>query len=181
MLGPHRELMQMHTTSLRQVSSGAFEAVILPLQPLLLKWATKLKRSSHEASDLVQDTLERALRRFKQFRPGTSASGWLFRIMKNLSVDDHRRTVRAPSRVRMDPQQLARASPEAPLADSGLSLQRLGQALVALEPSQRTVLELRFFQCRTYRDISADLGIPVRTVGSRLGRARKRLRAMLMQ
>jgi DNA-directed RNA polymerase specialized sigma24 family protein len=43
------------------------------------------------------------------------------------------------------------------------------------------VLERRFFESRTYRDISADLGIPVRTVGSRLGRARKRLRAMLMQ
>ena len=171
----------MHTTSLPPTSSEAFEAMVLPLQPLLLKRATKLKHSRHEASDLVQDTLERALRRFDQFRPGTNAAGWLLRIMKNLSVDDYRRTIREPDQVRMDPQQLAWATPETPRAESGLSLERLGQALEALEPSQRTVLELRIFECRTYRDIGADLGIPVRTVGSRLGRARKRLRAMLRQ
>lgn len=170
----------MHTTNLPPTSSEAFEAMVLPLQPLLLKRATKLKHSRHEASDLVQDTLERALKRFDQFRAGTNAAGWLLRIMKNLSVDDYRRTVREPDQVRME-QQLAWATPVAPRADSGLSLERLGQALEALEPSQRTVLELRFFECRTYRDISADLGIPVRTVGSRLGRARKRLRAMLLQ
>ena len=68
-----------------------FRALVLPLSGALLARAYFLERLRGEAWDLVQDTLERALRGFRQFRPGSNVRRWLFRIMHNLFVDWYRR------------------------------------------------------------------------------------------
>src|SRR5262245_1058427 len=64
-----------------------FAELVLPLQAALYARALGLARSSADAGDLVQDTLERALRSFNSFQPGTNMKLWLFRIMHNLFVD----------------------------------------------------------------------------------------------
>ena len=53
-------------------AQAEFEATLLPLNPILLKQATRLKPTRDDARDLVQDTLERAIRKFGSFQPGTS-------------------------------------------------------------------------------------------------------------
>jgi RNA polymerase sigma factor (sigma-70 family) len=51
-------------------------------------------RNPDAADDLVQATCERALRSIGQFRAGTRLDSWMFRIMRNLWIDGHRKSAR---------------------------------------------------------------------------------------
>src|SRR5580700_2833573 len=68
------------------------------LLPRLRRYAIALTGSVHDGDDLVQDTVERALKSLHQWQPGTRLSGWMFRIAKNRFIDT-RRAVRRASTV----------------------------------------------------------------------------------
>jgi RNA polymerase sigma-70 factor, ECF subfamily len=160
-----------------------FATLVLPLQPALLARAMGLARSPADARDLVQDTLERALRNFEQFQPGerprSSVRFWLFRIMYNLFVDRCRRRNNEPTSEPIERLELPAPVADAPTGWQALDEQHVSATMRQLEPAFRRVLELYFLDRRSYRDISAELGIPQGTVGTRLLRARQKLRAML--
>src|SRR6185436_7054329 len=63
-------------------------------RPALMGAARALTRSEADASDLVQDTLERTLRTFGRFIPGTDARAWSVTILTRLFIDRHRRRTR---------------------------------------------------------------------------------------
>ncbi|MGN4225875.1 sigma factor, partial [Burkholderia gladioli] len=52
--------------------------------PRLRRYARALIHNRELADDLVQDTLERALRHTEQFQAGTDLRAWLFTIMHNV-------------------------------------------------------------------------------------------------
>ena len=60
--------------------------LILPYIPNLRRYARALVGDRHAADDLVQDTLERAVRKFHLWRPG-DLRAWLFSIMHNVFVN----------------------------------------------------------------------------------------------
>ena len=61
----------------------SFESEALPHVDRLFRLAMWFERNRSEAEDLVQETLMRAWRGFDQFRGGTNARAWLFRILLN--------------------------------------------------------------------------------------------------
>jgi DNA-directed RNA polymerase specialized sigma24 family protein len=61
-----------------------------PLIPALRRYARALVRNRATADDLVQDCLERAVRRWHQHRDG-EVRAWLFTILHNLAVDQFRK------------------------------------------------------------------------------------------
>ena len=61
--------------------------------PSLHRYALRLTRRHHEANDLVQDCLARALENQHLFTPGTNLGSWLITLMHNLYVTDVRRAV----------------------------------------------------------------------------------------
>src|SRR3569832_160997 len=63
-----------------------FSRVVLPLQPNLMRVALGLTRNAAEASDLVQDALERALREWDRFAPGANARAWVTAILSRLFI-----------------------------------------------------------------------------------------------
>jgi len=58
--------------------------------PRLRRFAYGLTGSVDSGDDLVQSACERALTRLHQWEPGTRLDSWMFRIMKNLWLDDTR-------------------------------------------------------------------------------------------
>jgi RNA polymerase sigma-70 factor, ECF subfamily len=157
-----------------------FDALVLPLRSALLARAYILERSRGEALDLVQDTLERALRGFHQFQPGTNVRRWLFRIMHNVFVDQYRRRAREQGCTPIDELELAAPEPESTSLWENLGGHDLQTLLSGLEPPFRQVVELHFFEERSYEDIGKSLRIPTATVGTRLLRARKKLRGLVV-
>jgi RNA polymerase sigma-70 factor, ECF subfamily len=155
-----------------------FDALVLPLRSALVARAFILERSRGEALDLVQDTLERALRGFHQFQPGTNVRRWLFRIMHNVFIDQYRRRAREHTSTSIDEIELAAPEPETTSLWECLGGQDLQTLLSGLELPFRQVVELHFFEERSYEDIGRSLCIPTATVGTRLLRARKKLRGL---
>lgn len=64
-----------------------FQRAIWPLVPTVLRFAQFLTREEHEAEDLAQETLMRALRSIDSFEDGTDAKAWLFTIARRIHID----------------------------------------------------------------------------------------------
>lgn len=137
------------------------------------------------ADDLLQASVERALRREALFDRSTSLHSWLFRIAQNLHIDSQRRTSRQA--IHVDDQ--AFVDYEALTAIAGedgvrtveirSELARAYRALQQLPAEQRDVFLLVVVDECTYGEASEILGIPVGTVMSRLARGRSKLAGYL--
>jgi RNA polymerase sigma-70 factor (ECF subfamily) len=144
--------------------------------PMLQRYALQLTGNPETARDLVQDTLLRALRSFHQLQPGTNPAAWLITILTRLFYDHlkHQKVelkavpeLAALEEVTRDP--ILWTLPDAALY----------AAIAALEPELREVVELCYLQQMRYREAAETLGVPVGTIGTRLLRARARLRELL--
>src|SRR4030095_15647675 len=110
-----------------------FERTAMPHVSALLRVARRLSRDRASAEDLVQETMLRAWRARHQFREGTNARAWLFRIMFNQYYSEGRTT-------RGERQAVA---PPAPGRSAGVAeIVEVNQALAALTPDHRAVLLL---------------------------------------
>lgn len=151
---------------------------VQPLIPALRRYARALLRDRDDADDLVQDTLERAMKRWHQRNEVGSVRAWLFAILHNLAIDEFRRRTRRGVSSPID------NVPEASLSippDQDAAVRR-GDilSLVSLLPNeQRSVLLLIGVEDLSYAEAAAVLDIPQGTVMSRLSRARERLRRMM--
>ncbi len=148
--------------------------------PRLRRYARALINNSELADDLVQDTLERALRNAGQFQPGTDLRAWLFTIMHNVFVNQVRKAGMRAVHVSVDDDGL----PEGEFAVAGnqsqsLEMRDLDFALQRLPDEQREVVLLVGLEEMSYADVALALGVPIGTVMSRLSRGRERLRALM--
>jgi RNA polymerase sigma-70 factor (ECF subfamily) len=161
--------------------SGEFKLAVLRSYPDLLKRAKHLTRTPWEAQDLVQDTIERGLRNRDSFQYGTEPNRWLGTILKRLFVDHYRsaRRWRFEGCVADLPAPAAPddAQDDAPWQDVDLGDVR--RALDSLGSPFREVYSLHALDRLSYREISARLEIPIGTVGTRVHRARHKLRRIL--
>jgi RNA polymerase sigma-70 factor (ECF subfamily) len=143
--------------------------------------AMRLTGNAADAHDLVQDTFERALRAYPRLAPDANVRGWLIAILHNLFIDHCRRVRRAPKTAELVPE-VAAAPPDPPPAPAWtmVSPEQVRAALDRLGPPFREAYELHAVEGRSYQEISERLGIPKNTVGTRLIRARKKLKALLL-
>jgi RNA polymerase sigma-70 factor, ECF subfamily len=155
-----------------------FDQLFSSLGKSLFARALGLERTVEDAEDLVQDTIERALRNLHQFHPGTNIRMWLFRIMYHLFVDRRRRRQHERRNEAVQAAELAAPEPDALEPWEQIDHDRLTASVADLEPHFREVIALHLVS-RTYREIAATLGIPTGTVGTRLLRARHKLRDIL--
>lgn len=153
-----------------------FERVAMPHSRSLLRVARRLVSDPAMAEDLVQETLLRAWRNFEQFRPGTNARAWLFRILFNAFYAQGRKTRSTPVLVslQMPSHEAEPKSREAYLLLEGAAISR---ALTELSAEHKSVLLLAVVEGFTCREIAEILSVPIGTVMSRLSRARQALRA----
>jgi len=143
-----------------------------PYIPRLRRYALALLHNRARADDLVQDTLERALRKFSLFRRDTDLRAWLFTVMHNVYVND----VRAATRRHAE---TGDAIEPAVVVDDAATLRDLSSALERLAPEQREVVLLVGLEQLSYVETARVLDVPLGTVMSRLARGRDRLRALM--
>ena len=148
--------------------------------PRLRRYARALTGDAARADDLVQDTLERALRKLALWRPGSDLRAWLFTLMHNVYMNQV-----AAGRYPLEewngeasegPQPgIPPASPQ----EEALRLRDLARGLARLPAEQREVLLLVGLEGLRYEEVAKILGIPTGTVMSRLSRARQRLQSLM--
>jgi len=163
----------------QRLTDATFADLALPLFDQLYNFARWLTQDTAEAEDLVQETYMKALRGFSGFQIGTNFRAWIFRILRNAFL-----TSRAGLKmVALDPEAddppSAEPTPEAVLLAQA-NRETIQQALTDLPIPFREILLLCEVEEMSYEEISQVLAIPMGTVMSRLHRARKALRTLLV-
>ena len=128
------------------------------------------------AEDCAQDAFERAYRKWSTWKPIAPAEAWVHRIAINAAVSYQRKM-----KLREVGEVIRRIGrPElAPDPQNLVERRDLAEALAKLPPKQAAAIVLRHYHGYTNRAIAQSLGIPERTVASRLAVAKDRLRVML--
>jgi RNA polymerase sigma-70 factor (ECF subfamily) len=155
-----------------------FEAEVISWLPQLRRYARGLTGDPAWADDLVQDTAERALARWKGFRPDSNLRAWLLTILRHLYIDQ----LRVRREIAVDDESAPWRNLEAPRGEvDGLVLRDVQRALYCLPVEQREVMLLVCVEELSYQEASVALGVPIGTVMSRLSRAREHMRALLTE
>jgi RNA polymerase sigma-70 factor (ECF subfamily) len=155
-----------------------------PLQDLLIqhipdlrRFARALERNRAGADDLVQETLERAIKKIHLYQPSGPFLGWLNTIMRNIFVDRVRRKSAALFG------SLDEATDREPAQNENqidrLLLKELRVAIDKLPIEQKQVLLMIAVDGLSYEDAARRLRVPLGTIRSRLFRARLGLQQML--
>lgn len=153
----------------------------------LYRYALHLTRSKPEAEDLVQETYVRAMEAFGRLKENSNVRAWLFTILRNVWLNELRKHRTRPQHVEIDAESyraeiLAGNMPDAhQILESQEDATRVRQAISKLPSEFQEILVLREFEELSYQEIASVLSCPAGTVMSRLGRARSKLRALLVE
>lgn len=168
----------------RARSKGAIvEAVLAEARPVLTRIARRLCNHDADAADLVQDTVERAIRHGMP-SDVEKPLAWLTTMMHHLFIDGCRVAARAPV---CEPLEEAHDNITPLFFDvdepawARTTLEDVRAALETIDRPFREVYILHTFEGLSYEDIAARLKISRFTVGTRLTRTRKRLRRELVK
>jgi RNA polymerase sigma-70 factor (ECF subfamily) len=149
---------------------------IVTLLPRLRRFARNLTRNPHDADDVVQIALERALLRLDQWRSEARLDSWMFKIVRNAWIDELR------ARGRRDKIFLAAEAGDNvgtdPIARE-TELMSVHSAMARLPDDQREAVSLVLVEGLPYREAAEVLDVPIGTLTSRLARGREALQAML--
>ena len=147
---------------------------LIALLPRLRRFAFTIARSAADADDLVQEACIRALTRQDQWNPAQPLDRWVFRILRNVWIDEVRK------------RQVRTGQGQIPAEDaSELISVETGEARFAERELHRKITEMPdelglvvlvvSVEGYSYKEAAELLDIPVGTVMSRLHRARKQL------
>jgi RNA polymerase sigma-70 factor, ECF subfamily len=171
--------------------AGRFHRDAIPLMDQLYRGALRLTRDRQDAEDLVQETMLRAYAGFRSFRDGTNLKAWLYRIMNNTWINNHRKQQRRPIEFSVDDITEARQAEYAARGPTSLrsaeleALESLPDAeikaaLLTLREESRMVVYYADVEGFRYTEIADIMNTPVGTVMSRLHRGRRQLRTRLV-
>ena len=156
----------------------AFERLIIRYQKPVFNVALRMLRNRQDAMDVAQTTFLKAFEHLGDYDPAFRFYSWLYRIAINESLNAL--ALRKP-RGELD----ANTADETPgpdrAAEGDQALRALEEALMLISPELRSVTVLRHITQLSYEDIAEALGLPEKTVKSRLHSARERLREHLLR
>lgn len=143
----------------------------------LRKFAHRLTRNNHDAEDLLQYTLLRAIEKKHLFQEKTDLFKWTSKIMYNQFVSDYRR--KAKYETKFDPESYLETASIDPPQDGQAQFNAVKKVMKLLPYKHQEILVMICVQDLSYLETSDFLKIPIGTVRSRLSRARVNLQRLL--
>ena len=169
--------------------TNAFGTLVASYEKFIFNVACKMFSNSEDAADIAQEALIKVYKNIDKFDFNSSFSTWLYRITVNACIDEMRRRKGKES-----------FSIDAEDEESGLTVQiedtslnaeekviqnetvsEVRAAIDNLSEEHKTVIILRDLQDMTYEQVAQTLDISIGTVKSRLARARKSLKDIILK
>ena len=169
--------------------TNAFGTLVASYEKFIFNVACKMFSNSEDASDIAQEALIKAYKNIDKFDFNSSFSTWLYRITVNACIDEMRRRKGRES-----------ISIDAEDEESGLAVQiedtslgaeerviqnetvsEVRAAIDKLSEEHKAVIILRDLQDMTYEQVAQTLDLSIGTVKSRLARARKSLKDIILK
>ncbi|HEY1378658.1 MAG TPA: RNA polymerase sigma factor, partial [Gemmataceae bacterium] len=160
---------------------AAFELLVWRHGPMIYGACRRRLGDAHAAEDAFQATFLALARRAGSIRRQSSVAGWLYRVAGRVALAVRERAARRSACEQpLDNCSPPGRDPDPAAAAAGRELrQALDDAIARLPARYREPLVLTCFAGRSHAEAARELGCAVRTVESRLGRARQKLRAVL--
>jgi RNA polymerase sigma-70 factor (ECF subfamily) len=157
-------------------TSQNFHEELVALLPRLRRFARNLTRNPHDADDMVQIAIERAITRADQRQPDARLDGWRFKIVRNAWIDEVR------SRGRRDKIFAPEEAGEhigSEMIEQEVTLMSVQAAMLRLSEEQRMAVSLVLIEGLPYKEAAEVLEVPIGTLTSRLARGREALQVLL--
>ena len=166
------QVIRAHTEPVDQ----AFLDELMASLKSLRAYAISLTRDIHQAEDLVQETVLRAIVKQEMFEAGTNLQAWLFTILRYLFFSARRTKQRE-----IEDADGAHAATMITIPDQEdrLAVQDLHTALARLPREQRDALLLIGAEGLSYEEAAEALATKVGTIKSRVNRARTQLAELM--
>lgn len=166
--------------------SSAFEQLVRLYENKVYALTLRMCGNPEDAGDAAQEAFLSAWRGLPSFRGESGFATWLYRLASNAAVDQLRRGKRQRDETSLDageqPLSLPDTGPGPQDAAEGAELREaVAAGLRELSEDHRQILLLREYQELSYDEIAAVLMIDLGTVKSRISRARRALRKILLE
>jgi RNA polymerase sigma-70 factor (ECF subfamily) len=151
--------------------SAAFRTLVERYERVLFTVAVRMLGDADEAADASQNAFVRAYRKLQTYDSGHKFFSWLYRILVNECLNVKR------SRRRLEPLEAGMAAGDDPhrTAEQAELRAKVRVSLGRLTPAYREVIVLRHYAGMSYVEMAEALGVPEKTVKSRLYSARQQL------
>ena len=154
-----------------------FTQNLLGMQSELHRFVMKLTADKEEADDLLQETSLKALDNEDKYTPDTNFKGWMYTIMRNIFINNYRKTVRDQTFVDQTENLYHLNLPQDSGFDStegNYDLKEIRRIVNSLPKEYRVPFSM-YISGFKYREIADRLGLPIGTVKSRIYFTRQRL------
>lgn len=164
----------------RRGNPTAFGTLVEQWQDSIHRFAYQFFYNTDDAREITQKTFIRVYRNLDQLDDPRKFSPWIYRIAKNLCLDELKRA----GRQRSSPLELVKAerihneNPSAKIESKELG-EWIQKALLAIPDEQRMVIIMKEYEELTFKEIAEILDEPESTVKSRLYYGFKKLREIL--
>ena len=148
---------------------SAFEEILNRHEKLLLRYVARHRRGARggaqeSARDIVQEVFLRLVREAAKLEAVENLSAWLYRVARNLAIDEARKEIRMEKHLRLQAE--ARASGPPPSVEENREIAEIvTEKLLGLPAHQRDVLILKLQEGKTYREIADITGLSTSNVG----------------
>jgi RNA polymerase sigma-70 factor (ECF subfamily) len=176
---------------MKRVANGdaaALESLYEQYASAVMGLAVKMLGDRAAAEEVVQETFWRVWRNAASFCEQQGAfSSWLFGVTRNLAIDSWRRRKARPQPIFDDAEERQleyNLDPNADVSESAwtaIKHVQVHEALGALPPAQRQVVEMAFFWGMTRQEIAESMGVPLGTVHTRARLGLQKLREVLQE
>ncbi len=164
----------------------AFALLIERYEAKLLRYLERLGIGVREdREDILQNAFIKAYKNLNGFDLTLTFSSWMYRIAHNEAMSFFRTKHARPQLILSEEGEALitelkdEDSDASALAELRLSSEELAKAFATLSPQYRDALTLRFFEDRSYAEMSDILEVPVGTVSTLIHRAKRALRSAL--
>jgi RNA polymerase sigma-70 factor (ECF subfamily) len=166
----------------------AYRQLVKRYQGRIVNFLFRLLRNLDDAHDLAQDVFLRVYKALDRFDPSYKFSTWLFRVAQNAAIDRIRKrriqevSIHRPPGEESEGGDWEFASEDPSPYNDLRNFERGGaiqQAIDALAPEYRDLIELRHFAELSYDEIAEQKAMPLGTVKNKLFRARQMLKERL--
>jgi RNA polymerase sigma factor (sigma-70 family) len=157
----------------------AIDMLVVKYRDPLYRHALYFLKDQDEAYDIVQETFIRAIREQRIFNIDFRIKAWLFRVAKNLCLNQIRNKSRRAAILKQNPQVDRHEPNQYQKIFEGEREIEMMKAMELLSEEHREILILRYYDDLSYAEIAQVLDIKLGTVMSRLSRGRQKLLSVM--
>ncbi len=157
-----------------------YKKLVLPIKNKLFRFSLRIVGNVAEAEDVVQEVFIKVWNKRSELGSYKNVEAWCMTLTKNLSIDKLRSKHRRVDSIQEGFDMVSQNASPYQVAVTNDMMSRIAQMMDMLPEKQRMVMQLRDIEGMTYKEIAEILNLTLDQVKINLFRARKAIRAKLL-